>query len=57
MSNSNRHSEAGKGSAPRRNVDTESYEKNYATVFGSNGWLERKKRQEQQLLEKNTQKF
>lgn len=52
---STKYSEAGKGSAPRKNADTDSYNKNYSAVFGTNGWLERKRQQElQHKLEKKT---
>lgn len=48
-------SDGGKGSSPRPfSVNTETYEKNFNTIFGES-WLERKKREEalQRIVEEN----
>lgn len=51
-----KYSEAGKGSAPRKNADSKLYGENHSKVFGRSGWLERKKQEEaeraQQALDK-----
>jgi hypothetical protein len=38
--------EAGKGSAPRKNGNQESYSENHSKIFGESGPLARKKREE-----------
>jgi hypothetical protein len=40
-------SEAGKGSAPRKQQDSKSYSENHAKIFGDTSWLDRKKKEEQ----------
>lgn len=41
-----KHSEAGKGSAPRKNADQEAYAQNHEKIFGAVGPLARKKQEE-----------
>lgn len=41
------HSEAGKGSSPRKNQDQKKYEENYSKIFGDNGFLARKRKEEE----------
>lgn len=41
-----KHSEAGKGSAPRKSADYENYSSNHSKIFGNSGPLERKKQEE-----------
>jgi hypothetical protein len=41
-----KYSEAGKGSAPRKNADQEAYAQNHEKIFGAVGPLARKKQEE-----------
>jgi hypothetical protein len=41
-----KHQEAGKGSAPRKNVNQSAYSENHSKIFGESGFLARKKREE-----------
>lgn len=41
-----KHSEAGKGSAPRKTADQEAYAQNHEKIFGAVGPLARKKQEE-----------
>jgi hypothetical protein len=41
-----KHSDAGKGSAPRKTADQNSYSENHSKIFGESGFLARKKREE-----------
>jgi hypothetical protein len=41
-----KHSEAGKGSAPRKTAAQTTYAENHSKIFGESGFLARKRREE-----------